>query len=441
MTYGEYQEAASRDLVALLSDRGMCESAAGELVLACRGQILATLLVRLAHLGARLEASAGNDSRRASHVAVTRDPLNHLAQILRMLQRDGDRNLAPSEVLRSDLAGSAAIWGSAARYLFLATSELLRADRQPWRDEAEVAWPLVGDIADVVEAVVLLDSRLASTGLLERCTPRRTASRVLMATDVSRLARLAGRSNEADLATAGSASLTAVPGRPITLVRGPEGFADAQRHLAALVRPIKSSDDPGCAADRPGLHAARVLALGQVRLADAFASWAETSGHRDLAKAFRGRVPAFRALHAASVRLVDCVPHRSPLAVIQQSEMTMRLRDLHRPLLSREQLSELNDASHAVATAIGRALRREGLTARNLLALVENGNGLPVPRPIVSTRHPFHVACKALAELPVATLPPSITPVRPARKALRRKLDEVRLPLRGQLHTGPTRAL
>jgi hypothetical protein len=60
----------------------------------------------------------------------------------------------------------------------------------------------------------------------------------------------------------------------------------------------------------------------------------------------------------------------------------------------------IDQATREVAVQLGRALRREALSAGRIMALVEAGTGLPVPSSVTSSRHPFYVAVKAWADLP-----------------------------------------
>jgi hypothetical protein len=191
---------------------------------------------------------------------------------------------------------------------------------------------------------------------------------MLIAGDVARLARMWGRDAAADDAEAGTRSRVSVDGAPIRMVRTAGDLVAAQRHLAALVRPINAGVDPRSAGDRPGLRTARVLAAGQARLSLEFAAWADSCRGAELAAdQFRDRARLYRALHAATSRLVDVIPHRSTLPLIQQSELVTQARVLrgHQPDLA--VLTRLNQASHEVAVSLGKALRREAWSYRTIL--------------------------------------------------------------------------
>jgi hypothetical protein len=424
MTYGDYQEAASRALVELLTTPLPQVEQDIRLALASRAQIIATVTERMEHLGAGHRADRLN-GKRTSHASVVRDPLDHLARLVDDLERPAlGLDLAPSDVLRSSsFAGPAETWRTAAGNLFLATSELLRAERRPWLEHPSAGWPLVADLADTVESLLLLDRRLGASGHLRHCTLSQLAPRLLVAYDVGRVARLNMADDVADLATAGWGSSSRGNGPAIAMVRTAGDFAEAQRRLAAFIRPFRGHSDVGLVQDRPGLKAARVIATGQTALAETFAAWAVEAGHPDTALEFRGRVSLYRALHASTARLVDLVPGRSPLALIQQSEMSTRLRSGCHSRLSGRQLAQLNAASHELTVSLGKALRREGLATLHIQVLTPTGAGFPRPTPITNGRHPFHRACKALADTPPPASAPHAERSRVARRQLRETLD------------------
>jgi hypothetical protein len=83
-------------------------------------------------------------------------------------------------------------------------------------------------------------------------------------------------------------------------------------------------------------------------------------------------------------------------------------------------------ASHQLAVSVGKALRREGLATGHIQVLTSRGPGAPRLVPITNGRHPFHVACKSLAD----ATPPShrnAASSRAGRRQLRETLDTVTL--------------
>ena len=217
-------------------------------------------------------------------------------------------------------------------------------------------------------------------------------------------------------------------GPAVALVGQPADYAEAQRRLTGFVRPFRAHSDPGAVQDRPGLRTARALAVGQAALQATAAAWAEQVGRDDLAREFRARVPLYRALHASTVRLVDTIPGRSTLAVVQQSEMARQLRIGHRKGPGEEALVELNEVSHHLTVALGKALRREGMATGHIQTWGTSEVGLPRPTPMTNSRHPFYVACKALADSPPpSSVSPAPTPDRTQRRRLQAQVQRASL--------------
>jgi len=369
--------------------------------------------------------------------------LGHLAAVAEVLDGVTVERLAPTDVLLPEgkmMSEPDRAWTGTARSIFLATAELTRADEKPWLDRTPVGWPLVRDIADALEAVVLIDQELAGAGILPGVTPHDAATRLLIPANVSRVARLARSDPAADVATTGLG--TTDLSSAVRLVRRWPDFAPAQRNLASMLRPWKQDFEVRPVFDRPGLRAARALSHGQALMCLIASTQAREQGHPDFAASLHGKIALFRDLHASTTRLVDAVPDRSNLVLIQQAEMATGLRVLRPEKLTTAQWSELDEATRLVSLHLGRALRREGLSGRRLLTLVERGRGLPVPAPISSSRHPFHQACSALVEA-ARRKPEEGAPavVRAQRESLRRVLDQARLPLQGGLGSVPSRSL
>jgi hypothetical protein len=426
MTYAQHQEAAAQVLADLVAGGAAVQGGAaveGRVavdVLQCRRQALLTLTERMEHLGCL--PGRGTPPRRVTVAQVADHPLWHLAGVVDEMARPDLPDVAPSDVLRrpgpEDGPGLAA-WRTAARELFLATSVLQRADQQPWLDESSAGWYAVGDVADTVAALVALDARLERAGLLTPAGGDERTVRTLIAGDVARLARMGGQDAAPDDAEAGTRSRLSGDGPPILMVRTPGDLVAAQRHLAALVRPINTGADPRSAEDRPGLRTARVLASGQARLSLQYAAWADScEGAEQVAAHFRDRASLYRALHAATSRLVDVIPHRSTLPLIQQSELLTQARVLCRQQPDTALLTQLNQASHELAVSLGKALRREAWSYKTIRIGFGEGRDTARALPITNSGQPFNRACRALADEP----PPAPTPEPPGRTVARTRL-------------------
>jgi hypothetical protein len=421
MTYGAHQEQAAQALNDLVLSNDPCQGENVEPVLECRRHVVAAARERLTLLAGPWSPPR---ARGPTVHTVASWPLQELRAVLDGLPQTAAGEIAPSDLLPGPPADVARTvsdrWRCAARNMTLANHELSAAARRPWVSSNATLWHLAGDLAAIVEAVVILDQRLADVDLLPRFSATAHTSQRLVTGDIARLARWFGDDRAADLSYASPLSqLGLYDGPRIHMVHRPEDLATAQRTLAALLRYRNGDSRP-----RAGLLAARAVSVAQIRLADAFAGWAEQSeGGHTLAGEFQRRIPAYKALHRSTLRLVEVHPVRSPLILAQQSEMLTQLRRFASPALPSDVLVDLNEATHDVSVSLGRTLRREGMHQKNLLVLQEHGLELPRPRPITNTREPFHVACKGLADDPRPACAPDERSTGAQRERLRATLD------------------
>ena len=432
MNYGAYQESVSRALNNLL--RSQDSESQQEVILQCREHALTALQERLRYLGARYETEA--EGHRSVHPlgadSLTRQPLHHLAELLHSLPRTGPSAVAPSDLLPGPPAHTASTtadrWRSVARDLMLGNTELTGAVEQPWLTRNNAGWYLVGDAAATIEAIVVLDQHLSRSGALPTTSDRRVLARRLVAGDVARLARWFGTDNAPDRATRAPDGKVGLDSGPrVRMIRRASDYATAQRALAGFLHVARADHEPGPPEERPGLLAARTIAAGQIHLAEAFAHWSDrVPAGSLLGEQFRNRIPALQALHRSTTRLTEIEPRRSPLAVAQQTEMITQLRKLATPpRLSRTALLDLNEATHELTVTLGRALRKEGMQRKNILILLQPEDlGLPQPRPITSSRNPFHTACKTLADDPRPASPHESWAAPIEREKLRVTLDQ-----------------
>ena len=387
------------------------------MVLACREQAIKALRERLAYLAGTPDLDIGAG---ATLTSLTHRPVQHLAGVLDTLPRPRVAPVPPSQLLSAHPAHAqqrarpvlVECWRQAARGLLLGTAELTRADQQPWTHQPAAGWHLVGDAATTLEALLVLDDRLTTAGQLRPTTPdhgrgrrRDRLAQRLITTQAVRLAAWYGTDPTPDLATSGVRHDLGVGGHPpVVLVRGPGDFARAQRSLTALLHGHADLLRPG-SHQRSGLLAARALSTGQIRLAQAFAGWADHAAQPDLAEQFRSRIPAFRELHTSTTRLAEVEKRRSPLLLAQQSEMVIALRSptTGTARLTAEELRDLDRATHELTVTFGRTLRHEAIGSHNIVALDAETLGLPTAQPMTSTGWAFTAACQHLADQPPTT--------------------------------------
>ena len=425
MSYAECQEEVARALHDLLSNPEPLPTETLREVLACRDQATKALRERLDYLAGAHEETTERPSFTLASLAHR--PVQHLTQVVDNLPSPPVPQVPPSRLLPGpDAAASTTApdrWRCVARNVLLGTAELTRADHQPWTQQPEAGWHLIGDTASTVEALLVLDDALASAGTLEGGSERARMTQRLVAAHVAKLAHWFGTDHTADLATSGVRHDLGVGGRPpVTLVREAADYARAQRTLNALLHGHASLLRPG-SDQRPGLTAARALATGQIRLAQTFSRWADDAADSVLANQFRSRIPGYRALHVSTTRLAEVEKRRSPLLLAQQSEMVIRLRSPFPNRLSLRGLHDLNNATQELTVTLGRTLRAEALGARNILALDSEEIGLK-PQPMTSTEWAFTAACQRLADDPAPLEVPSRPAAPPQREQLRTTLEE-----------------
>jgi hypothetical protein len=415
MTYGHHQEAASRALLELLirdADEPL-DAATSELVLACRHQAQLAIKDRLWALGSNRLLGRPVQLKRA--VACAKFPVRTLATILREMPPGDVPDLPPSAVLTRPDEPRPAIaehWRALARHLFLANVDLQHDPTNGARTE-EAEWYLIGDIAVTLEALTTLDERFSRTGLF--AAPENTLETRLISGDVARAAAWFGHDEAPDLELAEVTEATfGVDGPPIWLIRSPEDFAPAQRALAGFLRPRVLDETVDAYGGRPGLHAARVLSLGQARLAATFAGWADRIGATDLADRFGDRIPRYRALHLSTQQLTEATKSRSIAVGHQMSELVQAIRRFPAPRMSVADLHDLDAATHQATVNAGATLRRQGMARKNILVITCNG-----AQQITSSRNSFNRACRALADEPANPSP------RPSSRHHREQLADV----------------
>jgi hypothetical protein len=245
----------------------------------------------------------------------------------------------------------------------LGNYDLQASSDQGWRNR-KAEWHLIGDLATTVDAFILLEQQHGAPHVDTKRSVESIENR-LAAGCVARFASWRGTDPSPDLAFAApEVTLGALGGPRSHLVRQPEDYVLAQQALAGFLRPRLKDLDDIAGIDRPGLLAARTVAAGQIRLATAFAGWAEREYEPELAQRFRAWIPLYADLHRSTLRLTEVQRTSSPLIVAQQSEAVRQLCRHQDARLDFRTMRALDRGTRVVAVATGKARRREVQTRR-----------------------------------------------------------------------------
>jgi len=408
VTYGENQEVVSAALLALIHARSDPAAELGE-ILQVRRQAHMAVHERLEELG--LSRHEPPRLHLNQSIAAARHPLHVLARILDTLPPVRPGSEPPSALLarhEGDVRNPhLAHWRTAARHLTLGNHDLRASADQAWR-QPEAAWHLIGDLAITLDAFVLLEQRVATQKQESQMLENRLA-----AGSVARMANWHATDTSADLTFAApETTLGRLGGPRIHLVRQPEDFALAQQALAGFLRPRMADIDDAACVDRPGLLAARTVATGQIRLATAFASWAEREGEHDLAQRFQAILPLYADLHRSTLRLSEVQRTASPLVVAQQSEAVQQLRKHHNARVDTQTMHALERATDVVAVTTGRSLRREVQTRRNIVSIAHEDIRVSAVVGTLGSCRRLLAASRALANLTPSAAGAAISPTR-----------------------------
>ena len=220
-------------------------------------------------------------------------------------------------------------WRRAAVELLAGSHALDTTDHQPWLTEQGAAWYLMRDLATALEAVLILDDRLAEVGVLAKhdipVPSLGLDTKRMLLGHVARVATWSATSDSPDQAFTRLRGDPVAHG-PVVVVATPRDLAAAQRRLATFLRPSHASDafytgDPEITADT-----ARMLVANQLFLTGSFAQLAERSpGPVKLAGAVRGPPRDPRGDHAPAA-----APRRPPPGRRPGSTLVATDRDHHR---------------------------------------------------------------------------------------------------------------
>lgn len=436
-TYGEHQEAAAAalDWLIMVDDLPAGDSDV-EHLLQVRESAHSAVRDRLHSLGLSHPPMRRGTSSIASAFTLSEageQPTAMLAHILHDAPRlEPDRRARPTEVLaRGDLHPTVEHWRRAAASLLAGSHALDASVDRPWLHDAGAGWYLVRDLAVTLEALVVLDVRLAEVGILSGLDGRRQSSSPedhrLLAAQCARVATWYATSESPDLAIPERQAARQTIG-PVQLVTRNADIAAAQRQLAGFLRPLRANDafytgEPAIAA-----ALARMVVASQL-LVVTYGEQLGRNQHRSqqpTAQPFTARREVLQELQGAMAYLTDVAPVPDNRRVIwQQSEITTAIRRLQRtpgtvPLKPHE-LLELAAATHETLHTAGIALRRELLRDSTNMRIADRTQRIGYTR--IHRGHPLERCLTDLIALPAPSTPVARCHYPLHRAALRASLD------------------
>lgn len=376
--YGHHAEQAATAIARLVAGETMPATPhALSVALGARDIIIATLRDRMRDQFATQVRN--NDPRAGSKVAsltLQTEPLVELAYVIERLPRlRPDDRRAPTDVLDRVDDPVAAGWVVAARNLMVADHILGTAEVRPWLSEPVAHAALAADTAQMVEAIAVIDERLAAAGTLAGHVITDTAYSGtdaaaepvispgmvrLVATTVDRLASWAADHAVVDIAS------TAPPrppehAYPVNLVQDPGDLAGAQQRLEAFLSPMatRNLDMPY----RLSADTANVVALNQsvllvnlrARIAESPNLTGELTRIDRLMDLFGEAIRTIRGLHD------NTGPREQSRIRGQQQEISVAVREGHIGLLTDRQTTHLLGATESTLATWAAAARREAV--------------------------------------------------------------------------------
>lgn len=444
--YGEYAERAATTIAALIRSDSIPETPhARQVAVGARDIIVATLRERMREqFGIRVR---NDDPRAGMLVAFSRlrtEPVTELAYVIERFPRlrPEDRR-SPLDVLSPIDDPVATTWVDTARNLMVADHILATAEARPWRTDPVAHAALTCDTAQLVEAIAVLDQRLATTGALgghvitytdigtdAGATDGATAAAAwvtnarLVAGAVDRFASWSAAHDVVDH------SRTAPPrppesDYPVNLVQDPADITGAQRRLEGFLSPMatRNLDLPyRLAADTANIVARNqtvLLASLRDRIAESPDLTDELARVEHLIDLFGRAIHTIRGLHDSTG------PREQPRLRAQQQEISVAVRQGHIGLLTDRQAVGLLAATEATLATWATAVRREGLRHRTTSFRV--GHRGTIDNPVygrIRTDGPAVTALTALAQVtPPVPEPIEVIPTR-GRDTLRSTLTQ-----------------
>lgn len=363
--------------------------------------------------------------------AVTR-----LGQVLEALPRQATHERAsPMDALDGRHPVHAVeLWRTAAGQSLSATHALAGAAVPAWRNEDGAAWWVLRDIAQVTEALTVLDADLEHVGILsdlERATPRvDPAVARLVTSHCARVASWSATTDVADLAAPKVVDRVVLG--PVLVVTSASEFPAAARQLAGYLRVRLRGTYAGPAENEPtiALDAARAVLDSQQRSVAAATEWA---GQLSDCGPIRTELENMGVLLddlAEQLPKVKEVTKQRPQgpAMMQAMELNRAANELWRrgrlegtPPLSHRELASWTESLHRVNVSLGTGLRRELIRGNTNLRYIFVPEGLKSET--TGPKQPLTRAAFALASAPAPALPVNRWIAPTQRTALAQTLD------------------
>lgn len=435
-TYGEHAENGARALNRLLREDSIpTDPAAVDQLLHCREAVVDALRQRLYGVGLTWYP-ASNPPAPAPGLNLEGID-NKLATLLDNIAFSVpnlpiDERPSPLEVLGTACTDpNVETWREAAIELLAATHALDSAEDKPWLRDHGAGWYVLRDVAVALEAVLVLDDRLAELGLLNELNhPAYTMGleeNRLIASQAARVATWYATSDAPDLATPRTPGAVSNALHPVSLVSVPEDLAAAQEQLARFLRPLTINDPFYMGEPQISADSARQVIASQLHLCRVFANAAAGSPKTVVfVPFFNQRAEVLEALQPQVTHLIDVTPKEPDMRRFwQQGEITAaitRMQDRGAELtLQPHQMLALANATHEVTHNLGRSLRRELLRANSNL---RDGNPRHEDGPVrVGRRSRLEATVTDLVHMHAPNIPVATYSTPLQRVALRQTLD------------------
>lgn len=451
-TYGEFQELAATMLRLLVaSDDLPTEQHDIDQMLQCRGGVVDAVRQQLRTVGLNNHYPEGNHPGRLEALALT-DVDRRLPSLLDQIAFELPTLPLGSYPGSVDALGTSSghptveMWRESATALLAASHALESARQRTWLRDDAAGWWLIRDSATTIEAVLVLDQRLAEVGLLNDHDTPQTATaappRELGLTEKRMLASQCARTatwyatNDAPDRAAPGVPLSKHYG-PIELVKTTADIARAQANLARYLRPRETREAFADGHEPLDAHTAKRVVASQLMLHRCFRQLAlvtedprDGRASRRYVEHFTDRIELLANLQARMGDLVDLHPDQrraNTRIAWQQGELTASLARMRRDgtlvsptAISPDDLRDITRTSHAVTRNLAVSLRRDLLQLQTGL-LERTAVGVTPAR--IRSYHPIERSLTELVNAPAHEPTPLPATVALQRAALRTALD------------------